>query len=147
MVAGHAWEWRSRKDPQAYDIEIDGVALRWNSTDTDWINSKNSVEEVGSIHTVQGYDLNYAGVVIGPDLGFDPDAGELVVHRADYKDKVGKRNNRMRQQITTDQDLLRYISNIYSVLLTRGMRGTYVYACDPDLRRWLSQFIPGAVAP
>ncbi|NHU84813.1 DUF2075 domain-containing protein [Kocuria sp. JC486] len=147
MVAGYAWEWRSRKDRQAYDIEIDDVRLRWNSTDTDWINSSNSLEEVGSIHTVQGYDLNYAGVIIGPDLRFDPSSEQLVVDRGSYRDAVGKRNNTMRGQITTDQDLLRYIANIYSVLLTRGMSGTYVYVCDPELRRWLAQFIPSVGGP
>lgn len=144
LVAGFAWDWKSNKNRQSYDIEIDDVQLRWNSTDTDWINSKNSAQEVGSIHTVQGYDLNYAGVIIGPDLRLDPSTHRLVVDRENYRDKVGKRNNPMRGQITTDQDLLRYVSNVYSVLLTRGMRGTYLYVCDPHLRRWLAQFVPTA---
>jgi DUF2075 family protein len=52
----------------AYDIEVDGLKLRWNGTDVDWVNSRNSLDEVGSIHTIQGYDLNYAGVIIGRDL-------------------------------------------------------------------------------
>ncbi|PFV12832.1 AAA family ATPase, partial [Bacillus cereus] len=67
LLAGYAWKWRSRKDRSAFDIEIGDVHLRWNSTDKDWINRPTSVNEVGSIHTVQGYDLNYAGVIIGPD--------------------------------------------------------------------------------
>ena len=68
LLAGYAWAWKTKTDKTLYDIEIDGCQLRWNSTQTDWIASPKSVDEVGSIHTVQGYDLNYAGVIIGPDL-------------------------------------------------------------------------------
>lgn len=127
LVAGYAWDWRSRTDPDAYDIEIGDVRLRWNSRPVDWINSPKAGEEVGSIHTVQGYDLNYAGVIIGGDLRRDPRTGRLHVDRANYRDLAGKRNNPMRGQVTTDDDLLRYITNIYAVLMTRGMRGTYVH--------------------
>lgn len=100
----------------------------------DWIASKTSLEEVGSIHTVQGYDLNYAGVIIGGDLRIDPETGLLVADRKNYFDTKGKANNRTRGQTTTDDDLLRYITNAYRVLLTRGMRGTYLYVMDPLLR-------------
>lgn len=150
LVAGFAWPWVSRsKDRQKkgwapYDIEIDGLRLPWNRRPTDWINSATSAEEVGSIHTVQGYDLNYTGVIIGPDLRFDPVGQHLVADRAHYFDAVGKRSNGMRGQITTDEDLLRYITNVYSVLMTRGMRGTYLYVCDPALRQRLSRFVPSA---
>lgn len=68
LVAGFAWEWKSKMNKSAFDIEIGSTRLRWNSTPTDWIASSNALEEVGSIHTVQGYDLNYVGVIIGLDL-------------------------------------------------------------------------------
>ncbi|KAJ6508494.1 hypothetical protein C8R45DRAFT_1050582 [Mycena sanguinolenta] len=109
MVAGYAWEWKSKRNAAAFDIEIEATRLRWNSTATDWIASANSLEEVGSIHTVQGYDLNYVGVIVGPDL----------------------RYNREQRRL-----------RIYAVLMTRGIRGTYVYACDPGLREYLRNFIP-----
>lgn len=134
MVAGYAWEWVSRRNPDAYDIEIDGERMRWNSTDKDWINSPNSLEEVGSIHTVQGYDLNYAGVIIGPDLKIDPATGEIRADKAVYRDKKGKEGNKVLGKAYGDAELLEYIRNIYSVLLTRGMRGTYIYVCEPLLR-------------
>lgn len=142
LVAGFAWPWDSKTDKTAYDIEIEGSRFRWNSTQTDWIASAKSQEEVGSIHTVQGYDLNYAGVIIGPDLSYDPHAGEIVVNRASYFDKKGKENNRRLGKVYTDNDLLRFVRNIYAVLLTRGISGTYVYVCDPDLRSYLRAFIP-----
>ncbi len=94
LVAGYAWEWKSNTNKDAFDIELDGVRLRWNSTTKDWINSRASIDEVGSIHTVQGYDLNYAGVIIGPDLRFDPRTRRLFIDRASYRDKKGKENNK-----------------------------------------------------
>ena len=144
LLAGYAWPWKTKKDKTAFDIEIGDSRLRWNSTQTDWIASPKSLEEVGSIHTVQGYDLNYAGVIIGNDLGFDPIEGRLIARRAMYFDKKGRENNRVLGKKYTDDDLLRFITNIYGVLLTRGIRGTFVYVCDPDLREYLSKFIPKA---
>jgi DUF2075 family protein len=142
LVAGYAWEWKTKNDKTAYDIEIEGSRLRWNSVQTDWIASSKSIEEVGSIHTVQGYDLSYAGVIIGPDLRYDTAAGKLVAHRDSYFDKKGKENNKRLNKVYSDDDLLRFIRNIYAVLLTRSIHGTYVYVCDPALRAYLKQFLP-----
>lgn len=136
LVAGYAWDWKSRRDPSAFDIEIDGVQLRWNSTDKDWINSARSLDEVGSIHTVQGYDLNYAGVIIGPDLRVS-DSGAIVADWDSYRDKKGKERTGHLAETFDDEDLLVFIRNIYGVLLTRGMLGTFVYVCDPGLRERL----------
>jgi DUF2075 family protein len=134
MVAGYAWPWVSKNDPTAVDIQIGDVGLTWNRTATDWINSPTSLEEVGSIHTVQGYDLNYAGVIIGPDLGYDPVAKKIVFNRENYHDKKGKENNPRLGIEYTDEDLLNYVVNIYRVLLTRGIKGTFVYVCDDNLK-------------
>lgn len=139
MIAGYAWPWASKNDPAAVDIQIGDVGLTWNRTATDWINSPTSLEEVGSIHTVQGYDLNYAGVIIGPDLGYDPVAKKIVFHRENYHDKKGKENNPRLGIEYTDEDLLNYVVNIYRVLLTRGIKGTFVYVCDAELREYLSR--------
>lgn len=133
LVAGYAWDWKSKKDKSAHDIEIDGLKFQWNQRQVDWINSPSSAEEVGSIHTVQGYDLNYAGVIIGQDIRRDPETDVLFADKKKYFDRRGKANNRLRERPTTDEDLLRYIVNIYSVLMTRGIKGTYVYA--PHLRK------------
>lgn len=140
LVAGYAWEWKSRKDKSAYDIELDGRCLQWNRTDKDWINSPGSIDEVGSIHTVQGYDLNYAGVIIGNDLQYDSVGGRLRVALDHYFDTKGKENNPKLGKTYSDEDILRYVTNVYAVLLTRGIRGTYVYVCDPALRERLRPF-------
>ena len=142
LVAGYAWPWNSKSDKTAFDIDIEGIQLRWNGTQVDWIASSNALDEVGSIHTVQGYDLNYAGVLIGPDLRYDPAAGRLFVDRSSYFDKKGKENNPRLGKTYTDDDLLRFITNIYAVLLTRGIRGTYICVDDPPLREYLRCFFP-----
>lgn len=152
LVAGYAWPWRSdpkvagmRRTPlekRPYDVEVQGRRWRWNSTDRDWIAAAGSLDEVGSIHTVQGYDLNYAGVIIGPDLVFDPERQQIAFDRSHYFDKKGMENNRKRGIVYSDDDVLRYVRNVYGVLLTRGIRGTFVYVCDEPLREHLRASIP-----
>jgi DUF2075 family protein len=140
LVAGYAWDWASKKDPYAIDISIDGLALRWNSKTKDWVTSTNAFSEVGSIHTVQGYDLNYAGVIIGPDLRYDPQTEKIMFVRSRYFDKKGKENNPTLGRTYSDMDLRQFVLNIYSVLLTRGIYGTYIYVCDPQLRAYLRRY-------
>lgn len=140
LVAGYAWPWRSKLDGEKYDIEIEGNLLRWNSTQRDWINSVKSVNEVGSIHTVQGYDLNYVGVIIGKDLKFDPKERRIKFDRSNYFDTKGMENNNKRNITYSDNDIQQYVQNIYGVLMTRGIKGTYIYVCDPALREYMADF-------
>lgn len=145
LAAGYAWEWKSRgtkKSPatQNWDIELDGVCLPWNRTDKEWVTSPTAIDEVGSIHTLQGYDLNYAGVVIGPDLQWDERTQQVVFSREDYFDKRGKRNNPQLGLTYSDDELRSYVINIYNVLLTRGIRGTYIYVVDRGLHEQFARW-------
>lgn len=133
LVAGFAWPWNSKDNPRAHDIEIQGIKLQWNQTVTDWVNSPTSINEVGSIHTIQGYDLNYAGVIIGNDIAFDAKTGTFSFNRDSYFDKKGKENNPTLGKSYSDEDLLQFVINIYKVLLTRGVKGTFVYIEDAGL--------------
>ncbi|MCQ9635692.1 DUF2075 domain-containing protein [Chryseobacterium sp. WG23] len=135
IVAGYAWEWISSKNPEAYDIIIGENKLRWNSISVDWINSPNSINEVGCIHTTQGYDLNYAGIIIGPELDYDFELGKFTVDKQKYKDKNGKNS------IQNESELLDFIISIYKTILLRGIEGTYMYVCNDNLRHFFSQFI------
>ena len=138
-AAGYAWKWQSKRDPATYDIVLDGKGYRWNSTDVNWIISKNALNEIGCIHTVQGYDLNYLGVIIGNDIKYDKDEKKIFAYKSCYFDQQGKSG------VADDQEALRdYLTNIYLTLMTRGIRGTYVYVCDPALREYMSQFIEKA---
>ncbi|MEK7632206.1 MAG: DNA/RNA helicase domain-containing protein [Patescibacteria group bacterium] len=130
LVAGYAWEWVSRDDAKTPDIIIGNTKLFWNSTIQDWVNSPNAINEVGCIHTIQGYDLNYAGVIVGPEVTFDASRNCIVIKKEEYRDANGYRG------IVDQEELKRYIINIYKTLLTRGILGTYVYIVDPDLRRY-----------
>ncbi|MGO1440812.1 MAG: DNA/RNA helicase domain-containing protein, partial [Brevibacterium yomogidense] len=100
--------------------------------------------EAGSIHTIQGYDLNYAGVIIGRDLRYDPATDRMYFDRQNYHDSKGMENNRVLGISYTDDDLLSFVQNIYKVLLTRGIRGTFVYAEDPAMSAYLERFFPTA---
>ncbi|HXH81100.1 DNA/RNA helicase domain-containing protein [Nocardioides sp.] len=141
LLAGFAWPWKGKHDPAALDIHVDGLQLRWNTRDIDWVNSPTSIDEVGSIHTIQGYDLNYAGVIIGKDLRYDTSTSRIYFDRTNYHDPRGTTNNRMLGVSYSDDDILQFVRNIYAVLLTRGMLGTYVYVCDEPLREHLRTFL------
>lgn len=135
MVAGFAWDWISKKNKSLKDIIIGDVELSWNSTDVDWVNSSNAINEVGCIHTTQGYDLNYTGVIIGPELDYDFDSSSFIVYKDRYKDKNGKNT------INDPLVLKNYVLNIYRTILFRGIQGTYIYACNPNLQKYLAQFV------
>lgn len=138
LVAGYSWKWVSNKDTSLFDIDIEGTKLRWNSTNQDWVNSNNAVDEVGCIHTTQGYDLNYTGVIFGHEITYNKAKDSVEIIEENYHDRNGK------QSIKDPQELKDFIINIYKTIMLRGIKGTYVYACDPDLRDYLSQFIPSA---
>lgn len=148
-VAGYAWPWQTKLLKLAlqnaaetdtciaagnYDIEIDGHKYIWNTRDDGWATSPNAVNEIGCVHTIQGFDLNYAGVIIGNELKYDPATKHFYVDKDQYCDIMGKKS-------TDDHDLMRYILNIYRILCTRGMRGTYIYACDDGLREYLKRVL------
>ncbi len=143
MVAGYAWPWITKpnkdKSPSKheYDIDIDGYKLKWNSANIDWVNSPNAINEVGCIHTTQGYDLNYVGVIIGPELKYDPVFKKIYIDRDNYFDKNGYIG------VTDEEELKRYIINIYKTLLTRGINGTYIYIVDDNLRKYFEEHISG----
>lgn len=135
VVAGYAWPWHTKKKTKKYDIEIGDYKGVWNSTATDWVNSPNAVNEVGCIHTVQGYDLNYVGVIIGPEFGYDLENKRFFVDREKYLDRNG------RAGIQDLKELDNYIKNIYKTILTRGIKGTFVYVCDEGLRSYLNEIL------
>ncbi|MEZ7506056.1 DNA/RNA helicase domain-containing protein [Flavobacterium sp. Arc2] len=138
LVAGYSWPWMTNKKDakQDYDIEIENTRLKWNSTNIDWVNSKNSRDEVGCIHTTQGYDLNYTGIIFGNEITYDKANNQIKILKENYYDVNGK------QSIVDPEELKNFILNIYKTIMLRGIKGTYVYVCDKNLRNYFSQFIP-----
>jgi DUF2075 family protein len=135
LVAGFSWDWISKKDKSKFDIVIDDVKLQWNYVTEDWLNSDNSENQVGCIHTTQGYDLNYIGIIFGNEIDYDPISKQIFVIKENYKDKNGKNG-------VNDIDVLhQYIINIYKTLMYRGIKGTYIYVCNKNLRNYFKQYI------
>ena len=142
LVAGYCWPWASKKDPEAMDIvfEDDNFAMRWNLTDDGslWIVKPSSIDEVGCIHTCQGLELDYVGVIFGEDLVVRD--GRVVADvtkraRADRTVFGHKKFARENPEIAAAR-FDRIVKNTYRTLMTRGMRGCYVYSVDAETREY-----------
>lgn len=144
VLAGYAWKWTSAKngntDGQLEDVIIPecGFQMPWNSrkAGTVWAIDPSGVDQVGCIHTTQGLDFDYVGVIIGNDLKFDNTKLEYRVEWNEYKDIKGKRGMR-----SNPDRLSAMVKNIYKVLMTRGSRGCYVYIRDLELRNYFKSRI------
>lgn len=134
MIAGYAWPWISKKDKNLRDIHIENSLRMWNNRTENWVHCDSALEEVGCIHSIQGYDLNFAFVILGNDIKFDTDKEQISIDKDNYFDAKGKAT-------ATSEELLNYIKNIYYVLMTRGIEGTYLYVCNPELKTYLQRFI------
>lgn len=141
VVAGYCWPWKSKKEPEAFDIVIGSYAKRWNLTEDGslWIIAPESIDEVGCIHTCQGLEVDYIGVIIGPDLVMSQGRVSTVPTARDRHDKSiqGFKRDLKIDAATTLEKADRIIKNTYRTLMTRGMKGCYVYATDPALRAHL----------
>ena len=135
LIAGFSWPWISKSDKSLYDIKIGDYELQWNSVSDDFINSANAINEVGCIHTTQGYDLNYSGIIFGNEITYDKVKNEIVILKENYFDKNGK------QSIANIEELKDFIINIYKTIMLRGIKGTYVYVCDKNLKEYFAKHI------
>ncbi len=135
LIAGYSWPWISKNDKSLYDIKIGNSDLQWNSVSDDFINSANAINEVGCIHTTQGYDLNYSGIIFGNEITYDKAKNEIVILKENYFDKNGK------QSIVELEELKTFIINIYKTIMLRGIKGTYVYVCDKNLKEYFAKHI------
>jgi len=134
-MSGYSWPWVSKTDANLPDAIIDGVKMFWNRQSIDWINSTTDVTEMGCIHTVQGYDLNYSGVIFGKEITYDKNSKKIKVIKNNYHDIKGK------QALENEDELLEYIVKIYKTMMYRGIKGTYIYVCDRDLREYFEKHI------
>ena len=135
LIAGFSWPWISKNDKSLFDIKIENEELQWNRVADDWINSPNAINEVGCIHTTQAYDLNYAGIIFGNEITYDKTKNEIVILKENYFDRNGQVG------ISDINDLKDFITNIYKTIMLRGIKGTYVYVCDKNLREYFAEHI------
>jgi len=143
MVAGYCWDWISQKNPELKDVEIPmyNFGMTWNlkKDGSTWIIAENSINEIGCIHTCQGLELDYVGVIIGNDLKFKD--GRIVTdvfERSGMDQSIKGLKSKLKQnpkEAITQIDSI--IKNTYRTLMTRGMKGCYVYCCDSSLAEYL----------
>jgi len=121
IITGPGW---SIEEP----ISIEGETYRWGNDIDDPQNG-----DIFSIHKIQGFDLNYAGVIFGKEVYYDEEKKQIGIDKKSLKDNFTKSMG--------DEYMYRYIYNIYITLMTRGIKGTYVYAVDENLRDYLKSFL------
>lgn len=149
-VAGFSWEWKTHQDDESipdnmdrfnelkkkkkYDIDIEGHKYIWNLTTTNWVTRKDSKYTIGCIHTIQGFDLNFVGVIFGKEIDYNPSTNKIEVDLTQFFDSNVKNG--------CDVDTVKkYIINTYTTMLARGIKGCYVYACNKNLQEYLKRFI------
>lgn len=138
VVAGYCWEWASKNNASAQDVVIPehGYAKRWNLTSDGslWIVAPKSVHEVGCIHTCQGLEVDYIGVIVGDD--FVVRNGEVQCHpekRAKSDRSIrGYKQLLKESPVAARHQLDLIIKNTYRTLMTRGTKGCYVYCTDSE---------------
>ncbi|GMQ65145.1 DUF2075 domain-containing protein [Vallitalea maricola] len=140
MLAGFAWPWTSEKkgNPNAdvEDVEIPEFNFKrpWNSRANQytWAIDNEKENQIGCVHTSQGLEFDYVGVIIGNDLRFNPETMQLYSSYNDYYDTSGKKGLK-----NNPEELTKLIKNIYKILMSRGMRGCYVFCRDANLQEYL----------
>lgn len=143
MVAGYCWNWikEGKNNSDIHDIQIGDFGMSWNlGSSSTWAIDPESVNEIGCIHTCQGLEFDYVGVIIGEDLRYDDGIITDFTKRArtdqSLKGLKGlyKKNKEEALKIAD-----RIIKNTYRTLLTRGQKGCYIYCVDKDLQEYLKK--------
>ena len=149
LIAGYTHKWKSWAsfkegvpfDETPYDFEYsDGFKMRWNKgmkmvpNDYSYLDDPDSINQIGCIHTIQGLDLQYAGVIIGKDLSYRE--GKVTYIKKNNVDNGSAKINQCDDEVAE-----KLIRNTYNVLLTRGMRGTYIYCEDDALNAYIKSLL------
>lgn len=150
MVAGFCWPWSNTKPDGTLveDVVIGDFKMTWEAkNDTsklapgvvranDWARDPKGVSQMGSIYTIQGFEFEYVGVIFGKDLAYSKEAEAWVGNKQESSDSKVKR------EAKTNEDFAKYVKNVYRVLLTRGMKGCYVYFMDKTTEQYFRNHLP-----
>ncbi|MBP5091324.1 MAG: DUF2075 domain-containing protein [Bacilli bacterium] len=141
MVAGYCYDWNVKHRRGEWDVILpNGFKAKWNleKNSSLWSILPESFEEVGCIHTAQGMEFDYVGVIIGKDLVYRNGRVETD------KDAISNDDNSSGIKSSKDAKLAdQLIRNTYKVLLSRGQKGCYIYAEDEALREHIKAVIEG----
>lgn len=146
MLAGYCWEWQKEKrdDTNHNDIQIGNFGMSWNLGNTKtWAIDEESVQEVGCVHTSQGLEFDYIGVILGEDIRYED--GRIVTDfnkraKTDKSlfgiKKLYKENKEEALELSEE-----IIKNTYKTLMSRGMKGCYIYCVDKNLQNHFKQLV------
>jgi uncharacterized protein len=147
MVAGYCWDWNSKKDSNAYDIILPEYKFkaRWNLTRDGslWLISEDSVSEIGCIHTCQGLELDYVGVIIGGDFVIRDGSPVTDAAKRSSRDKSIRGYKKLLKQDSAKAKVLadEIIKNTYRTLMTRGLKGCYIFCADKETNEYFKSLI------
>ncbi|VWX34408.1 DUF2075 domain-containing protein [Exiguobacterium oxidotolerans] len=135
------FDYLHKKDGADYVVDADGINLPWNRNypNQTWAEQPETIQEVGSIYTIQGFDLNYVGVVLGPSVQYDEQTKRLKLEPTLYQDTGAFIARQDLTQVENDRAKEEIILNSLNVLMKRGVKGLYLYATNPALRKRLLQ--------
>lgn len=152
IMAGFCWPWSNVvvDGDLVKDVRIGDFAMPWETKDTvpynqltrrypkwyEWAYKPMGIEQVGCIYTAQGFEFDYAGVIIGEDLKYDKNRKEIITDRNATRDPVLRQNLAVATMTFDD-----YVRNIYRVLMSRGMKGCYLYIIDVPLREYFKDLL------
>ncbi len=145
MLAGYCWKWISegKNDSSVHDIKIGDFEMSWNLGNSIFALEDSSIHEIGCIHTSQGLEFDYVGLIIGDDMRYENNHIVTDFTKRASTDQSIKgikkldKQNHFEAQKRADE----IIKNTYRTLMTRGMKGCYIYCTDSKLRDYLKQRI------
>ena len=135
MIAGYCYEWITEKNPTGDDYDIvleDGFKAKWNFQNTNFAIDPDSFNQVGCIHTTQGLEFDYCGIIIGKDLRYENGhviTDQTMEAKSDHSSGIRSCKNKV------IADTL--IRNTYKTLLSRGQKGCFIYCEDKGLRDYI----------
>lgn len=145
IVAGYCWDWISKKNPSFNDIIINNYSAKWNLTKYGqaFLIHPDSVTEVGCIHTCQGLELDYVGVIIGPDLII---RGNMVLTDGTKRAFTDRSLRGITSDLRNEKPSAlkiadKIIKNTYRTLITRGIKGCYIYCVDPETQEYFKKML------
>ena len=139
MIAGYCYEWVTESNPQGDDYDIileDGFRAKWNFSNSLFAIAPDSFDQVGCIHTTQGLEFDYCGIIIGQDLRYED--GKVITDPS--KEAMSDKSSGIRScqdKVLADK----LIRNTYKTLMSRGQKGCFLYCEDKALLEYISRML------
>ena len=145
MLAGYCWDWirDGKNNSKVHDIKIGDFEMSWNLGNSIFALDETSIDEIGCIHTSQGLEFDYVGLIIGDDMRYENHHIVTDFSKRAKTDQSMKGIKKLDKQdhCKAEEKADEIIKNTYRTLMTRGMKGCYIYCTDQNLRNYLKQKI------